>query len=159
MSSDKLKKLPLRIGVGIVLLNVNNQVFVGKRIDNPANYWQMPQGGINKNEDFFQGACRELKEETGVKSVKLIKEVENMLTYELPDNLLGKIWKGKYRGQKQKWFIMKFIGKEEEINIKSKTAEFKEWKWIDINQLVNVAVKFKINVYRSIVKELKNLPD
>ena len=157
MSSDKLKKLPLRIGVGIVLLNVNNQVFVGKRIDNPANYWQMPQGGINKIEDFFQGACRELKEETGVKSVKLIKEVENMLTYELPDNLLGKIWKGKYRGQKQKWFIMRFVGNEKEINVKTKTPEFKDWKWVDINQLLNVVVRFKFDIYKSIVKELNIL--
>ena len=155
MSSYKLKKLPLRKGVGIVLLNSNNQVFVGKRIDNPVNFWQMPQGGVDENENFFQAACRELKEETGVKSIKLFKEIDQLLTYELPEYLLGKIWKGKYRGQKQKWFIMKFIGPEDEINIKTKNAEFKDWKWIDINQLTNVVVKFKLEVYKEIVKELK----
>ena len=157
MSLDKLKKLPLRMGVGIVLLNAKNQVFVGKRIDNPINLWQMPQGGIKKNENFFHAACRELKEETGVKSIILIKEIDNLLTYELPINLLGKIWKGRYRGQKQKWFIMKFIGTEEEINIKTKKAEFKEWKWININQLTNAVVTFKLEVYKTIVKELKFL--
>jgi len=157
MSPDKLKKLPLRNVVGIVLLNSNNQVFVGKRIDNPVNFWQMPQGGVDKNEDFFQAACRELKEETGVESVKLIKEIDNLLTYELPQNLLGKIWKGRYRGQKQKWFIMKFIGNEDEINVKTKNAEFKEWKWIDINQLTNIVVSFKLEIYKIIVRELKIL--
>ena len=157
MSLDKLKKLPLRIGAGIVLLNSNNQVFVGKRIDNPVNFWQLPQGGVDKNEDLLCAANRELKEETNVESIKLIKEIDNWLTYELPKNLLGKIWKGKYRGQKQKWFIMRFIGNEEEINIKTKNAEFKEWKWIDVNQLLNVVVNFKLDVYKSIVKELNIL--
>jgi putative (di)nucleoside polyphosphate hydrolase len=154
MSSSKSKNLPLRLGVGIVLLNVNNKVFVGKRIDNPVNFWQLPQGGVNKNEDLLSAANRELKEETGVESVKLIKEIDNWLTYELPKNLLGKIWKGKYRGQKQKWFIMRFVGNEAEINIKTKNAEFKEWKWIDVNQLINVVVGFKLDVYKFLVKEL-----
>jgi putative (di)nucleoside polyphosphate hydrolase len=105
----------------------------------------------------LHAANRELKEETGVESVKFIKEIDNWLTYELPKNLLGKIWKGKYRGQKQKWFIMRFVGDEEEINIKTKNAEFKEWKWIDANQLLNVVVRFKYDVYKSIVKELNIL--
>jgi len=157
MSLNKFKHLPLRTGVGIVLLNSNNKVFVGKRIDNPANYWQMPQGGVDKDENFLNAASRELKEETSIKSITLIKEVDNWLTYELPDNLLGKIWKGKYRGQKQKWFIMRFIGNEEEINVKTKNAEFKDWKWININQLINVVVSFKLEVYKSILKELKIL--
>ena len=157
MSSNKSKNLPLRLGVGIALLNSDNKVFVGKRIDNPVNFWQLPQGGVDKNEGLLCAAKRELKEETGVESVKLIKEIDNWLAYELPKNLLGKIWKGKYRGQKQKWFIMKFVGNEEEINIKTKNAEFKEWKWIDINQLINVVVSFKLDVYKSIVKELNIL--
>ena len=157
MSLNKFKNRPLRIGVGIVLLNSDNKVFVGKRIDNPANFWQMPQGGVVKDENFLNAASRELKEETSVKSIKLVKKIDNWLTYELPDNLLGKIWKGKYRGQKQKWFIMRFIGDEKEINVKTKNAEFKDWKWIDIDQLINVAVSFKLEVYKSITKELKIL--
>jgi putative (di)nucleoside polyphosphate hydrolase len=154
---NKFKNLPLRLGVGVVLLNSNNKVFVGKRIDNPINFWQMPQGGVDDNENLLYAANRELKEETSVKSTKLIKEIDNWLTYELPKNLLGKIWKGKYRGQKQKWFIMRFVGDEEEINIKTKNAEFKEWKWIDVNELLNVVVKFKHDVYKTIVKELNIL--
>ena len=157
MSLNKSKSLPLRLGVGVVLLNSNNKVFVGKRIDNPVNFWQMPQGGVDDNENLLYAANRELKEETGVKSTKLIKEIDNWLTYELPKNLLGKIWKGKYRGQKQKWFIMRFVGDEGEINIKTENAEFKEWKWIDINQLLNVVVRFKHDVYKTIVKELNIL--
>ena len=157
MSLGESKNLPLRLGVGIVLLNSDNKVFVGKRIDNPENFWQLPQGGVDKNEDLFCAANRELKEETSIESVKLIKEIDHWLTYQLPNNLLGKIWKGKYRGQKQKWFIMRFVGNEEEINIKTKNAEFKEWKWIDVNQLINVVVSFKLDVYKSIVKELNIL--
>ena len=157
MLSNKSKNLPLRLGVGIVLLNSDNKVFVGKRIDNPVNFWQLPQGGVDKNEDLLYAANRELKEETSIESVKLIKEIDDWLTYELPKNLLGKIWKGKYKGQKQKWFIMRFIGSEEEINIKTKNAEFKDWKWIDINQLLNVVVSFKLDVYKSLVKELNIL--
>ena len=157
MSLNKSKNLPLRLGVGVVLLNSDNKVFVGKRIDNPVNFWQMPQGGVNDNENLLYAANRELKEETGVESVKFIKEIDNWLTYELPKNLLGKIWEGKYRGQKQKWFIMRFVGDEEEINIKTKNAEFKEWKWIDVNQLLNVVVRFKHDVYKTIVKELNIL--
>ena len=157
MLLNKSKNLPLRLGVGIVLLNSDNKVFVGKRIDNSVNFWQMPQGGVDDNENLLYAANRELKEETGVKSTKLIKEIDNWLIYELPKNLLGKIWKGKYRGQKQKWFIMRFVGDEEEINIKTKNAEFKEWKWIDVNQLLNVVVRFKHNVYKTIVKELNIL--
>ena len=157
MSLNKFKNLPLRLGVGVVLLNSDNKVFVGKRIDNPVNFWQMPQGGVNDNENLLYAANRELKEETGVESVKFIKEIDNWLTYELPKNLLGKIWEGKYRGQKQKWFIMRFVGNEEEINIKTKNAEFLEWKWIDANQLLNVVIDFKLDVYKSIVKELNIL--
>ena len=157
MSLNKSKNLPLRLGVGIVLLNSGNKVFVGKRIDNPVNFWQMPQGGVDGNENLLYAANRELKEETSIESVKLIKEIDNWLTYELPKDLLGKIWKGKYRGQKQKWFIMRFVGNEKEINVKTKNPEFKDWKWIDINQLLDVVVRFKLDVYKSIVKELNIL--
>ena len=146
--------MPLRLGVGIVLLNDNNEVFVGKRIDNPENFWQMPQGGVDENENFLDAAKRELEEETGIKNIKLIKEIEGWLTYDLPKNLLGKIWKGKYRGQKQKWFIMKFLGNDNEININTKEPEFISWRWIKPSKLPEVAVNFKINIYKKISKEL-----
>jgi len=148
------KDLPLRLGVGIVLLNSKNKVFVGKRIDNPQNFWQMPQGGIDVNENFLEAAKRELEEETGIKTVKIIKELDSWFIYELPQDLLGKIWQGKYRGQKQKWFIMRFLGKNDEINIKTLHPEFLEWKWIDPFELPNVAVNFKTNIYKKLVEEL-----
>mgnify|MGYP001167615542 FL=1 len=147
-------QLPLRLGVGVVLLNSENKVFVGKRIDNPSNHWQMPQGGVEVNENLLQAAKRELEEETGIKSVKLIKELKYWLTYDLPENLLGKIWQGKYRGQKQKWFIMQFLGKVEEINIKTNYPEFLDWKWINPSELPNVAVNFKVGIYKKIMQEL-----
>ncbi len=151
------KELPLRIGVGIILLNNENKIFVGKRIDNPKNFWQMPQGGIDENESFLDAAKRELVEETGIKSVKLIKELNDWLEYDLPENLLGKIWKGKYRGQKQKWFIMKFIGNEDEININTQNPEFLDWKWIKSSELPTVAVNFKVDLYKRLNKELDYL--
>ena len=150
----KKEEMPLRLGVGIVLLNDNNEVFVGKRIDNPEDFWQMPQGGVDKNENFLDAAKRELEEETSIKNVKLIKEIEGWLTYDLPKNLLGKIWKGKYRGQKQKWFIMKFLGSNNEININTKEPEFLDWKWIKPSKLPEVVINFKINIYKKISKKL-----
>ena len=151
------KELPLRIGVGIVLLNKKNKVFVGKRIDNPKNFWQMPQGGVDENESYLKAAKRELLEETGIKTVKVIKELDDWLTYNLPENLLGKIWNGKYRGQKQKWFIMKFLGKNKEINIKTRQPEFLDWKWIKPLELPRVAVDFKIDIYKKLKEELTSL--
>ena len=151
------KKLPLRMGVGIVLLNSENKVFVGKRIDNPGIFWQMPQGGVDNNEKFSDAALRELNEETSIKSVEIIKEIENWYTYELPGYLLGKIWKGKYKGQKQKWFIMKFIGKEKEINLNTKRPEFLEWKWVEPKNLTKIVVNFKLRVYKEILKEIEKI--
>ena len=151
-----LNKLPMRQGVGIIVLNENNKVFVGRRKDNPVNKWQMPQGGIDKNEKPLNAMKRELAEETSITKIKVLKEIDNWLEYELPPNLLGKIWKGKYRGQKQKWFIVKFIGKEDEINLKTKNPEFIEWKWIDYNLLPDVIVSFKKEVYKKLKNEIKN---
>ena len=153
----EFSKLPLRNGVGIVLINKENKVFVGKRIDNPMNFWQMPQGGVDENEDYLKAALRELEEETSIKNVDLIKELDEMTTYELPDHLLGIIWRGKYRGQKQKWYIMKFLGKEEEINIKTKNPEFLDWKWIEPSDLPKVAVNFKVKIYQHLTKKLSDL--
>ena len=153
-----LKKiLPLRIGVGAIVLNNNNQIFVGKRKDNPIDKWQMPQGGVDKGEELVDAMRRELKEETSIKNIEIIKEIDGWLDYELPKNLLGKIWKGRYRGQKQKWFIVKFLGEESEINITTKRPEFIEWKWVERSQLPNIIVDFKKNVYERLVVELKNI--
>ena len=151
------KQLPLRTGVGIILINHENKIFVGKRIDNPKNFWQMPQGGVNQNENFLQAAKRELEEETGIKSVELVKELNEWLGYDLPENLLGKVLEGKYRGQKQKWFIMKFVGKDNEINVKTKNPEFLDWKWIGVSKLPSIAVSFKVNLYKKLKKELNFL--
>ena len=154
---NKKEELPLRIGVGIVLLNSKNKIFVGKRIDNPKKFWQMPQGGVDKNEGLIQAAKRELKEETSVKSVELIKELDEWFEYNLPNNLIGKVWKGKYKGQKQKWFCMRFKGKDEEINIKTKKPEFSEWKWIDLEEITKRVVDFKTHVYKNLKTEVKKI--
>ena len=155
--NEKYKNLPLRIGVGIVVLNKNNKVFVARRIDNPKNFWQMPQGGVDKGENFLSAAYRELEEETSIKSVKLIKEIDKITTYLLPKNLLGIIWKGKYKGQKQKWFLMRFLGSDDEININTNKPEFLEWKWIDLDMITEVVVDFKLEVYKTLQKEVKSI--
>tara|TARA_B100001996_G_scaffold124946_1_gene94659 strand:- start:185 stop:655 length:471 start_codon:yes stop_codon:yes gene_type:complete len=149
------KKLPLRLGIGIVVLNKKNLVFVGKRKDNPINKWQMPQGGVNKNEDLISAMKRELYEETNIKNIEILKELNMWLEYELPKNLLGIIWKGKFRGQKQRWFITRFTGDESEINLNTSHPEFIEWKWIKIDDLPYIIVDFKKKVYETLVVELK----
>ena len=153
------QKLPLRTGVGIILLNNENKIFVGKRKDNPGNKWQMPQGGVDNNEDFLTAMRRELHEETSIKNIKIIKEINQLYEYELPKNLIGIIWKGKFRGQKQKWFIAKFLGNENEINLNTKQPEFIEWKWIDAEKLPEVIVDFKKKLYLSLLKEIKLVID
>tara|TARA_B100000214_G_scaffold117839_1_gene83178 strand:- start:1835 stop:2311 length:477 start_codon:yes stop_codon:yes gene_type:complete len=154
---DKFKNLPLRKGVGIILLNSENKVFVARRIDNPKNFWQMPQGGVDKNEDFLTAALRELKEETNIENVELIKELDGTTTYELPDNLLGIIWKGKYRGQKQKWFLMRFKGNENEINLRTKHPEFLDWQWIELEKITKYVVNFKLDIYEIIKNKVKKI--
>ena len=151
----KHKDLPLRTGVGIVVLNSKNKVFVGKRKDNPFDKWQMPQGGVDQNESLLVAMKRELEEETSIKKIVILKEFNHWLEYELPENLIGKIWKGKYRGQKQKWFIVKFIGNDNEININTKYPEFIEWKWIEMDLLPDLIVKFKKQLYEKVLVELK----
>ena len=148
------QNLPMRSGVGIIILNNNNQVFVGKRKDNPANNWQMPQGGVDKGESFIDAMKRELFEETGIKKIKILKELEKIYQYELPENLVGIIWKGKYRGQKQKLFITRFLGNDDEININTKHPEFIDWKWIEPKKLPEVIVNFKKKLYIDLLKEI-----
>ena len=155
--NKNFKNLPLRSGVGIVLLNNQNKVFVAKRIDNPKNFWQMPQGGIDEGENPLKAAFRELEEETSIKNAELIKELDGTITYELPDRLLGIIWKGKYRGQKQKWFLMRFIGKDSEININTSNPEFLDWKWIELDLITNVVVDFKLHVYKELQEKVKKI--
>ena len=154
---EKYKNLPLRNGVGIVVLNNENKVFVAKRIDNPKNFWQMPQGGVYNNENYYEAALRELKEETSIISVELIQEIDKKFTYILPDHLIGIIWKGKFKGQTQKWFVMRFIGNESEININTKHPEFLDWKWINLDDLPEIAVNFKLDVYKNVKHEVKKI--
>ena len=151
------QNLPLRIGVGIILLNNKNQVFVGKRKDNPGDKWQMPQGGVDEGENFIKAMRRELYEETSIKNIKIIKEITKTYEYKLPENLIGIIWKGKYRGQKQKWFVVKFLGNDSEININTKNPEFIEWKWVSIDLLPDLIVLFKKHVYETVLTELKKI--
>ena len=153
----KLSELPLRSGVGIIVLNKDNKVFVAKRIDNAKNFWQMPQGGVDEGEDFLKAAYRELEEETSIKSVELIKELDGTITYELPKRLLGIIRRGKYKGQKQKWFLMRFLGEEKEINIKTKNPEFLEWKWIELDQITELVVDFKLHVYTELKEKVRKI--
>ena len=154
---EKFKNLPLRTGVGIVVLNKKNKVFVAKRIDNPKNFWQMPQGGVDKGESFLNAAYRELEEETGMKNLEFIKEIEGTMTYELPEHLLGIIWKGKYKGQKQKWFLMRYLGNDNDININTNNPEFLEWKWIDLNEITEIVVDFKLHVYKELKEKIKKI--
>ena len=152
-------QLPMRTGVGIIVLNNDNQVFVGKRKDNPGDKWQMPQGGVDKGEDFITAMRRELIEETSIKNIKILKEIQNMYQYELPSNLVGIIWKGKFRGQRQKWFITKFLGKDDEINLDTKHPEFIDWKWIDPKDLPEIIVDFKKKLYLNLLKEINQIID
>ena len=155
--ANENKNLPFRSGVGIVVLNKDNKVLVAKRIDNQKDFWQMPQGGVEMGEDYLTAAYRELEEETSIKSVDLIKELDGLISYMLPKNLLGLIWKGKYRGQEQKWFVMRFLGKDNEINIKTKNPEFCEWKWIDLENITDLVVDFKLHVYEDVKRKVNEI--
>ena len=153
------QKLPLRTGVGIIVLNKQNKIFVGKRKDNPGDKWQMPQGGVDEGEDYITALRRELLEETSIQNIEIIKEIEKVYQYELPENLVGIIWKGKYRGQKQKWFITRFLGEEKEINLNTKHAEFIDWKWIEPKMLPEVIVNFKKDLYLKLLREINLVID
>ena len=141
----------------MVVLNKENKVFIAKRIDNPKNYWQMPQGGVDTGENFYNAALRELEEETSIKNVSLVKEIQGFITYILPRHLIGIIWKGKYKGQKQKWYVVKFNGKDSEININTKRPEFLEWRWTSLENITNTVVDFKLDMYKKIQHEVKKI--
>ena len=149
------KNLPYRKGVGMMVFNDDKKIFVGKRIDN-QKAWQMPQGGVDENEGCLSAAKRELYEETGIQSIRIIEKSKEKYTYDLPEYLLGKIWKGKYKGQKQRWFLIKFLGPDSEINLNQKCAEFNEWKWVDIDELSKLIVPFKKELYLSVIKEFQS---
>ena len=154
-----MQKLPMRNGVGVIILNNENKVFVGKRKDNPVNKWQMPQGGVEKGESYLSAMKRELYEETSIKSIYILREIDGFFEYELPKNLVGIIWKGKFRGQKQKWFIAKFIGDENEINLQTKNPEFIEWKWIIPDDLPKTIVDFKKKMYVELLEIINDFID
>ena len=151
------KNLPMRQGVGVIILNNQNKIFVGKRKDNPVDKWQMPQGGIDRGENHLTAMKRELYEETSIKSIEVIKELEGYYEYMLPKNLVGVIWKGKFKGQRQKWFVTKFVGNEKEINLNTKNPEFIEWKWIIADELPNVIVNFKKEMYQKILFNIRKI--
>ena len=154
-----MQKLPMRNGVGVIVLNNQNKVFVGKRKDNPVDRWQMPQGGVDLGESYLSAMKRELYEETSIKSIEILKEINGFFEYELPKNLVGIIWKGKFRGQKQKWFITRFIGNENEINLQTENQEFIEWKWIIPDELPKTIVDFKKKMYVELLQTLKDFID
>ena len=151
-------KLPLRIGVGAIIINKENKIFVGRRKDQPNNdKWQMPQGGVDSGEDYLSAMKRELFEETSIKNIKVLREIDGFFEYELPKNLIGIIWKGRFRGQKQKWYIAKFLGEEKEINLNTKNPEFIDWKWILPDMLPEMIVDFKKDLYRKLLKHIKEI--
>ena len=146
----------MRNGVGVIILNKSNKIFVGKRKDNPIDKWQMPQGGVDEGENLVDAMKRELKEETSITNIKIIKEIDDWMEYELPEYLIGKIWKGRYRGQKQKWFVVKFLGKDDEINLKTNNQEFIDWKWLSVENLPSVIVNFKKEIYKKLVPIIRS---
>jgi putative (di)nucleoside polyphosphate hydrolase len=139
--------------VGIMLVNPENKVFVARRIDMTSDAWQMPQGGIDPGEEPRDAALRELREETGTDKAVIIGESGVWMNYDLPVEMIGQLWKGRYRGQTQKWFLMRFTGVDSDINIATETPEFTEWKWIEPAQLPDVIVPFKRNIYRQVLAE------
>ena len=153
----KSEDLPYRPGVGLVLFNAEGFVFAARRIDTEQEAWQFPQGGIDNDETPEEAARRELEEETGVSKAEIIAESHEWLTYDLPADLIGKVWKGRYRGQTQKWYALRFTGTDADINIHSENAEFSDWRWMKLADLVDKIVPFKRDLYARIVAEFQHL--
>ena len=157
MTPEEIAKLPYRQNVGLMVLNEHGEVFVGQRRDNAVAAWQMPQGGIDKGEAAETAALRELEEETGISPdlVDIIAVSAGWIPYDLPRELIMKLWKGRYRGQEQKWFLMRFKGTDADVNIQTEHPEFSEWRWLKSADLVDNIVPFKRDVYVSVVEEFK----
>ncbi len=147
--------LPYRPCAGMMVVNAENKIFVGKRTDMVSDHWQMPQGGIDEGENALEAAKRELLEEIGTNNVELIHSLDDWLNYDLPDHLVGKIWKGKYRGQKQKWFLFRFLGNDSEINVATDHQEFGDWKWTSLDDLTREIVPFKEELYGIITEKFR----
>ncbi|MDF3414692.1 RNA pyrophosphohydrolase [Sulfitobacter sp. M57] len=157
MTPEEIAKLPYRPCAGVMLLNADGLVFVGQRKDNHSEAWQMPQGGVEKGEDAGEAALRELEEETGVSRdlVTVVAQTADWLPYDLPHDLVPKLWKGKYRGQEQKWFLMRFQGTDSQVNIVTEHQEFSAWKWLPVDQLLDSIVPFKRGVYEVLLNEFR----
>lgn len=151
-----LTKLPYRPSVGIMILNSKFEVFVGRRVDSKSEAWQMPQGGIDEGETPEIAVMREMKEETGTNNAKIIAKTKLWYKYDLPIYLISRLWNGRYRGQRQKWFLLKFMGQDSEINIHFENAEFTDWKWVKIEELTQIIVPFKKNLYIAVIEEFRD---
>ncbi|MBC7497448.1 MAG: RNA pyrophosphohydrolase [Sphingomonadaceae bacterium] len=149
--------LPYRDGVGIMLLNADGKVFTGQRLDSKLEAWQMPQGGIDPGETPVETAFRELAEETGVTKAEVIAEARDWLFYDLPDELIGTIWKGRYAGQRQKWFAMRFVGTDADVDIATAHPEFRTWRWSTLAELADMIVPFKRDLYAAVLAEFGHL--
>lgn len=156
MTPEEIAALPYRPNVGLMIVNRAGRVWMGHRIDGPAEAWQMPQGGIDQGEDVHKAGLRELEEETGITAdkVELITTSEGWLRYDLPADLVAKLWKGRWRGQEQKWLLLRYLGEDSQINIDTKHPEFDAWEWVDLDQVAARIVPFKRDVYASVLAEL-----
>ena len=158
MTPEEIMKLPYRPCVGVMLANPHGHVFVGQRIDNNAAAWQMPQGGVDKGEDTYVAALRELEEETGVTSdlVTVEAETSGLIPYDLPHELVPRMWKGRYRGQEQKWYLFRYHGTDDQVQIETEIPEFSAWKWLEPEELVASIVPFKRAVYEQVLAEFRD---
>ena len=152
-------KLPYRPCVGIMLLNRDGKVFVGKRIDQTVEGWQMPQGGIDKGETPKQAALRELQEEVGTDKAEILAEMDDWVTYDLPEHLIGVAFHGKYKGQKQKWFAMRFTGEDADIDLTAHEPEFSAFQWVGMDKLPGLIVPFKRDTYRQVIAAFRPLAE